>query len=316
MPIRVHHCAQLAHSTLDRPVFDLELEGVPEWQGVRLGAPDTRFPDRTWERTTRSSGQGRYQPVGPRARMTRPKGSGEVQQQPEDARDVPDHKGDLAMANVESAVVDVDEEDEDMFLVLLFLTLCLHAVDCPWWQPRTGVMAHGGGGGCTNPPRGTPSPGFLPGAPGASGGGNSGGTSPGGPPLGEAPRTGPPGGLEGVYTPTAREGAPVRGDGPRSSLGEGCSPGSGEDPHTAVGGSRYNREHSRRGATAPPPTGCDRRGSRRTPPPPRGEQGLGGWPGVKHCLSGERQRRGPHHLPTRGGPCPDLPTSEPSVAVM
>ena len=29
-PIRVHRCTQLAHSTLDRPVFDLELEGVPE----------------------------------------------------------------------------------------------------------------------------------------------------------------------------------------------------------------------------------------------------------------------------------------------
>ena len=28
--IRVHRSTQLAHSTLDRPVFDLELEGVPE----------------------------------------------------------------------------------------------------------------------------------------------------------------------------------------------------------------------------------------------------------------------------------------------
>ena len=35
VPIRVHRCAQLAQSTLDRPVFDLEPEGVPEdWQGV------------------------------------------------------------------------------------------------------------------------------------------------------------------------------------------------------------------------------------------------------------------------------------------
>ena len=65
---------------LDRPVFDLELEGVPEdWQGVRLGAPDTRLPDWTWEWTTRASRQGRYQPVGPRARMTRPKGPDVVQ---------------------------------------------------------------------------------------------------------------------------------------------------------------------------------------------------------------------------------------------
>ena len=115
VPIRVHRCTQLAHSTLDRPVFDLELEGVPEdWQGVRLGAPDTRLPDRLWERTTRSSRQGRYQPVGPRARMTRPEGSGKGQQQPEAAWETPDHTGDLAMANAESAVVDVDEEDEDI----------------------------------------------------------------------------------------------------------------------------------------------------------------------------------------------------------
>ena len=55
-PIRVHRCTQLAHSTLDRPVLDVELEGVPEdWQGVRLGAPDTRLPHRTWERTSRTS---------------------------------------------------------------------------------------------------------------------------------------------------------------------------------------------------------------------------------------------------------------------
>ena len=30
VPIRVHLCTQLAHSTLDRPVFDLEPEKVPE----------------------------------------------------------------------------------------------------------------------------------------------------------------------------------------------------------------------------------------------------------------------------------------------
>ena len=111
-PIRVHRCTQLAHSTLDRSVFDLELEGVPEdWQGVRLGAPDTRLPDRTWERTTRAPRQGRYQPVGPRARMTRPKGPDVVQQQPSDAQDAVDHTGNLAMANAEPAVVDVEDED-------------------------------------------------------------------------------------------------------------------------------------------------------------------------------------------------------------
>ena len=115
MPIRVHRCTQLSHSTLNRPVFDLELEGAPEdWQGARLGAPDTRLRDRRGERTARSSRQGRYQPVGPRARMTRPEGSGEAQQKPEATREAPDHTGDLAMANAETAAVDVDEEDEDI----------------------------------------------------------------------------------------------------------------------------------------------------------------------------------------------------------
>ena len=46
--------------------------------------------------------------------MTHPEGSGEGQQQSETAREVPDHTGDLAMANAESAVVDVDEEDQDI----------------------------------------------------------------------------------------------------------------------------------------------------------------------------------------------------------
>ena len=113
--IRVHPCTPLTHSTLDRPVFDLELEGVPEdWQCVRLGAPDTSLLDRLWERTTRSSRRGHHQPVGPRARMTRPEGSGGGPKQPAAASVAPDHTGDLAMANAESAVVDVDEEDEDI----------------------------------------------------------------------------------------------------------------------------------------------------------------------------------------------------------
>ena len=56
VPIRVHRCTQLAHSSLDRPVFHLELEGVPEdWQGARVGALDTRLPNLRREGTTRSS---------------------------------------------------------------------------------------------------------------------------------------------------------------------------------------------------------------------------------------------------------------------
>ena len=52
--------------------------------------------------------------MGPKAQITHPEGSGEGQQQPEAARETPDHTGDLAMANAESAVVDVDEEEEDI----------------------------------------------------------------------------------------------------------------------------------------------------------------------------------------------------------
>ena len=47
VPIRVHRSTQLAHGILNRPVFDLKLEGVPEdWPGVRLGAPHARLPHR------------------------------------------------------------------------------------------------------------------------------------------------------------------------------------------------------------------------------------------------------------------------------
>ena len=52
--------------------------------------------------------------MGPGARMTRPEGSGEGQQQSKTTREAPDHAGDLGMANAEWAVVDVNEEDEDI----------------------------------------------------------------------------------------------------------------------------------------------------------------------------------------------------------
>ena len=71
--------------------------------------------------------------------------------------------------------------------------------------------------------------------PGADGGGDGGGTSPGDSPPGVAPVSGPPTWLEGVYTPTAHEGAPGRGDGTGSPPGAGSSPGSGTGPHAIVG---------------------------------------------------------------------------------
>ena len=112
----------------------------------------------------------------------------------------------------------------------------------------------------------------------------------------------------------------MRGDGPGSSLGEGCSPGSGEGPHAAVGGWRYSRGHSRRGTAAPPLTGCGpawRPADSPSPPPPlpRGEMEPEGQPGREHSVSGDRQLRGARQLPTQRGPCPELLTPEPTAAV-
>ena len=147
-----------------------------------------------------------------------------------------------------------------MFLVLLFLTL-LHAVDRPGWQPGTRAMTHGG---WTERPR---APASCRTHPVTTAVATAAVPTPAAPPwAGTRDRT--PSRPEGVYTPTAHEGAPARGDGHVSSLGEGCSPGSGEGPHAAGGGWRYSRGHSRRGTAAPPLNGCGRRGGRQTPPPP------------------------------------------------
>ena len=87
---------------------------MPEdWQGVRLGAPDTRLLDRPLERTTRSSRRGPYQPLGVRVRMMRSQGWG-GRAKPAAPMEAPDNTGDLKMANVESVAIHVDEEDEDI----------------------------------------------------------------------------------------------------------------------------------------------------------------------------------------------------------
>ena len=113
MNICVHHRTLLAQSTLNWLVFDFELDGVAEdWQGVQLGAPDTRLPDHLWEQTTHSPRRGHYQPMGPRARMTRPEGSGGGQQ-PAGMVEAPDHNATLAMADAEWAI-HLDEEADNI----------------------------------------------------------------------------------------------------------------------------------------------------------------------------------------------------------
>ena len=127
-----------------------------------------------------------------------------------------------------------------------------------------GQRARQGGKGGDGPDRS----GALLDTPGADGGGDGGDTSPGDSPPGVAPVSGPPTWLEGVYTPTAHEGAPGRGDGTGPPPGAGACPGSGTGPHAIVGGWRYSRGRSRRGAAAPSGAGRDQDGGRGTPPPP------------------------------------------------
>ena len=126
-----------------------------------------------------------------------------------------------------------------------------------------GQRARQGGKGGDGPDRS----GALLDTPGADGGGDGRGTSPGDSPPGVAPVSGPPTWLEGVYTPTAHEGAPGRGGGTGSPPGAGACPGSGTRPHAIMGGWRYSR-----GAAAAAPRLLLAPGVTRTvagaPPPP------------------------------------------------
>ena len=108
VPIRVHRCTQLVQPRPPglRPGAGGGACGLAGGAAGRarhpppipdLGADHPQFPSGTLP-----------------ARMTCPQGPDAAQQHPADAQDAPDHTGDLAMANAEPAVVDVDEEDEDM----------------------------------------------------------------------------------------------------------------------------------------------------------------------------------------------------------
>ena len=72
VPIRVRRCTQLGSTTLEGPVFDLLLEGVPvDWGGMFLPSVDSRVPDRVWEWFVHRNQAAPYAPVGPRDRMVR-----------------------------------------------------------------------------------------------------------------------------------------------------------------------------------------------------------------------------------------------------
>ena len=192
-----------------------------------------------------------------------------------------------------------------MFLALLLLTLCLHAVACPRWLTRAWVVNWGGGGGRPHPmapyrSRPVPMTVVMAAAP-----------APATPPLGTAPGTGPPAQQESVYTPTAHAGAPGRGDGPWSPPGEGTSLSGGRGPHARVGRWRYGKGHSCRGAAAAPRTGNDL-DIGQPPPPPLGEAASMGRIGSMCRLIGEQGGWDARRLEVTASPRPRRPTPAPS----
>ena len=172
-----------------------------------------------------------------------------------------------------------------MFLVLLFLTLCLHVVDFPWWQPRTGVMTHGGAATRPRAPascRAHPVPVAV---------ATAAVPAPAAPPLGRhqgpEPRAGWKVSIRPQPTRAPRREAmalgPLRGRGVARAVARVPT------KQWGVGGTT--------GGTAavalllPLPPGGTGVVAGGPPPPPGRARALGG-PGGEHCLSGERRQRG------------------------
>ena len=155
-----------------------------------------------------------------------------------------------------------------MFLVLLFLTLCLHAVDCPWWQPRTGVVTCEG---AATRPR-APAPYQTHPVPVAVA--KAAVPAPAAPHLGRPQGPDPRAGWRVSIRPQ-RTRAPRREAMALGPLwGRGATWAVARVPTRQLGGWRIDTGLSRRGTAAPPPAGCDPRSDHRAPPPlpPRGEE--------------------------------------------
>ena len=199
----------------------------------------------------------------------------------------------------------------NVFLVLLFLTLCLHAVDCPGWQPRTGAITPGVG---TARPRAPASNRRHP-VPAAVA--TTAVPAPAPPPLGRYegpdPRTGWRVSIRPQSTRAPRREAMALGP----FLGTGAARAVARVPtrQWGVGGTTGGTAAAALRPPLPPGATGVAAGGLPRPPPPRGEQGPGGQPWGEHCLSGDRQRRGARQLPAPRGPCPDMLTSELTAAV-
>ena len=188
-----------------------------------------------------------------------------------------------------------------MFLVLLFLTLCLHAVDCPGWQPGTGAMTHGGVGSAT------PSPSFLPDAPRSSGSGDNGGTSPGAPPLGEAQGPDPRTSQRVSIRPQPTRARRCEAMAPGPLWGRGAAQAVARVPtrQRGVGGRAGGTPAAALRLSLPPGVAGVAAGRLpHPPPPPRGTCNLGGSPGATTPCRGTDSHRGRTSSRQRGALAP------------
>ena len=167
--------------------------------------------------------------------------------------------------------------------------------------------------------------GTLPAAPRASIGGNGGGPSTAGLPLGMGSGTGPSMRQEGVYTPTAQEGAPRGGDGPGPLSVGGFRLGSERTPHRCGAVARWH------GTKPPRRCSCHSRCAQRgvcqgTPlpslPPPgktaaanqtdrvhRVPGGWLGWPSRRHDAALPPIPPPPDQCPGPHATCPGTPAT-------
>ena len=90
MPVRLRSCAPIANTGLQRPVYTLVLEGIPEgWTEHTVRSGDSRVPDKTWAVLQRGPRKTAYQTVRRNASMVRQPATGGRQGPPEQAANEP-----------------------------------------------------------------------------------------------------------------------------------------------------------------------------------------------------------------------------------
>uniref|UniRef100_A0A7S4LEV1 Uncharacterized protein n=1 Tax=Eutreptiella gymnastica TaxID=73025 RepID=A0A7S4LEV1_9EUGL len=63
--VKVMSIRHLQRSGMVRPVYDVELKGVPAgWEGSKVPAADTRLRERSWQRVVRATVRQQYRTLG------------------------------------------------------------------------------------------------------------------------------------------------------------------------------------------------------------------------------------------------------------